>query len=192
METLVVDFNWMKTGMAIRSGIPAEIDDPNFCVDEGTLARIANVVAIRDEIGIDKLPTYQRGLQGAFNAGQRLVHAQQNLRAVRDAGGRIVLGTDAGNALTPHGPSVFWELEAMEAAGLRPDEVIEAATLEGARALGMADQVGSLAPGKVADLLVLDADPRLTVRNFRSVTHVMRAGVLKRQAALQVRSAEPP
>ena len=185
--TLVVDYNWMKSTSSIVHGVPAEIDDPNRCVDEGTLERIGEVDAVRDEMGEENLPSLQRGMQAVFNAGQRLVHAQYNLRAVRDAGGRIVLATDAGNSLTVHGPSVHWELEAMEAAGLAPDEIIRAATLESARALGMAKHIGSLESGKVADLLVLAEDPRLTVRNFRTVSHVMRAGILKPQSELRVR-----
>lgn len=185
--TLVVDYNWMKSTGSIVHGVPAEIDDPNRCVDEGTLARLGEVDAVRAEIGDGNLPTFQRGMQGVFNAGQRLVHSQYNLRAVRDAGGRIVLATDAGNSLTLHGPSVHWELEAMENAGLTPREIIHGATLEGARALGMSEQIGSLEAGKLADLLVLAEDPRLTVRNFRSLTHVMRAGRLKRQSDLRVR-----
>lgn len=185
--TMVVNFNWMKSSGTIYSGVPAEIDDPNHCVDEAMLSWFGQVKAVRAEIGDENLPSLQRGLQGAFNSGKRWAYSELNLQAVRNAGGRIVLGSDAGNSLTVHGPSVNWEMEAMEAAGLSPREVIHAATIEGANAMGMAEQIGSLQEGKVADLLVLAQDPRITVRNFRSLSHVMRAGVLMSQSELQVR-----
>ena len=185
--TMVVNFNWMKSSATILSGVPAEIDDPNHCVDESMLEWFGQAEAVRDEIGVENLPSLQRGIQGAFNSGKRWAYSELNLRAVRDAGGRIVVGTDAGNSLTVHGPSIHWEMEAMESAGLSPREIIHAATIEGANALGMSEQIGSLQEGKIADLLVLADDPRITVRNFRSLSHVMRAGVLKSQLDLQVR-----
>ena len=185
--TLVVNFNWMKSSGTILSGVPTDIDDPNRCVDEAMIARLGEANAVRAEIGEEKLVSLQRLLQGAFNSGQKLAFSQLNLQTIRDAGGRIVLSTDAGNSLTLHGPSVYWEMEAMEAAGLTPGEIIDAATLEGARALGMERQIGSLEAGKMADLLVLEEDPRVTVRHFRSLSHVMRAGSLKKQEDLRVR-----
>lgn len=75
----------------------------------------------------------------------------------------------------------------MESAGLSPREIIHAATIEGANAMGMSKQIGSLQEGKLADLLVLADDPRTTVRNFRSLSHVMRAGVITPQPELRVR-----
>jgi imidazolonepropionase-like amidohydrolase len=107
-----------------------------------------------------------------------------NLRALRDAGVRIVLGTDAGNPLTLHGPSVFVELEAMAAAGMTPAQVLVAATRDAAAAMGRGDDLGVLAKGRVADLLVLPDDPERDVRAFRGVTHVMRAGALHERKAL--------
>ncbi len=101
-----------------------------------------------------------------------------NLRRMRDAGVRVVLGTDAGNPLTLHGPSVFAELEAKHAAGLTPVEVLVAATSHAAAAMGREDDLGRVASGYVADLVVLDADPSADVRALRSITHVIRAGTL--------------
>ncbi len=110
-----------------------------------------------------------------------------NVRTLHAAGVPIVLGTDAGNPLTLHGPSVFVELEAMAAAGLTPRDVLVAATRDAARAIGRGDDLGVLAAGRVADLLVLPADPEHDVRAFRSLTHVMRHGVLHERAALRPR-----
>ena len=53
--------------------------------------------------------------------------------------------------------------------------------------MGRLEDFGTLTAGKIADLLVLDEDPTRDVRAFRSLTHVMRAGVLREQAALRQR-----
>ncbi len=107
-----------------------------------------------------------------------------NLVALHRAGVPIVLGTDAGNPLTLHGPSVFPELEAMEAAGLSPSEVLVSATSKAAAALGRAGDLGRIEPGFVADLVVLTEDPSKSSSAMRSVTHVVRAGTVHRRDQL--------
>jgi len=109
----------------------------------------------------------------------------QNLLALHRAGVPVVFGTDAGNPLTLHGPSVFPELEAMQKAGLEPGAVLRAATMDAARALGRGEELGVIAPGRIADLLVLERDPGRDVAHMRSLTHVMRAGRLHARAMLR-------
>src|SRR5256886_6606777 len=87
----------------------------------------------------------------------------------------IALGTDAGNPLTLHGASVFMELEAMQASGLAPRDVLVAATANAARALGL-DSTGTVTAGAAADLVVLDADPLADIRNVRRIALVVRWG----------------
>ncbi|WP_265587800.1 amidohydrolase family protein [Sphingomicrobium arenosum] len=185
--TMVVARNWGRTIETIAFGEAAEVDDPNRCVDEALLARIAEVETLRAERGEDRLPKAKRLAERAYAHGYARAMMEANLRAVQAAGGRIVLSTDAGNPLTVHGPSILWEMEAMEAAGLAPIAIIEAGTRVAAEAMRMEAEIGTLEPGKVADLLVLSEDPREGVRAFRSLTHVMRAGVLKTQEEYQVR-----
>ena len=98
-----------------------------------------------------------------------------NLRRVRDAGIPIAMGTDAGNPLTLHGASVFHEMEAMGEAGMTPMQVLVASTRTAARAMGRTD-IGTLEPGKLADLVVLDADPLAAVANLRRIRLVARGG----------------
>jgi len=102
--------------------------------------------------------------------------ALANLIKVRDAGIPIAMGTDAGNIGTLHGPSVFREMELMAQAGLTPLEVLRAATVGGAMAMGMGGQIGEVAPGRRADLVLLDADPLADVRNLERIDRVVRAG----------------
>jgi imidazolonepropionase-like amidohydrolase len=156
--------------------------------DEAVLALLDGVhptVAARVRATATLTPRNARVLAGL---DQRLAlegdRMAANVRALRDAGVPIVLGTDAGNPLTLHGPSVFGEMEAMAAAGMTPGEVLRAATHDAARALGRGGDLGLVAAGRIADLLVLPADPEQDVRAFRGLAHVMRNGVLHERAAL--------
>jgi imidazolonepropionase-like amidohydrolase len=118
------------------------------------------------------------------NGARRLETMQKNLVRLHQAGVRVVLGTDAGNPLTLHGPSIFVELEAMQQAGLPAKDVLVAATRDAAEAMGRGADLGLIAAGRIADLLVLDADPEQDVKAFRSLSLVVRAGVLHERAAL--------
>jgi imidazolonepropionase-like amidohydrolase len=100
----------------------------------------------------------------------------QNLRKVWDAGIPVVMGTDAGNIGTLHGPSVFREMEIMTQAGLTPLQVLRSATSNGAKAMGMERETGMLAPGKFADLVILDADPLANVMNLSRIHRVIKDG----------------
>jgi len=81
-----------------------------------------------------------------------------NLRTVWNAGIPVAMGTDAGNVGTLHGPSVFREMALMQDSGLTPLQVLRSATVNGARALRLEAELGTIAPGKLADLVVLSED----------------------------------
>ncbi|HJV22969.1 MAG TPA: amidohydrolase family protein [Holophagaceae bacterium] len=100
----------------------------------------------------------------------------RNLVKVFRAGITVAMGTDAGNIGTLHGPSIFREMAAMEAAGLTPTEVLRTATQGGAALMGHPGDLGRIAPGALADLLLLDADPRLSSRNLARIHTIFRAG----------------
>lgn len=102
-----------------------------------------------------------------------------NLKKVHEAGIPIALSTDAGNPGTIHGISIYDELEAMQQAGLSPSDIILMATRNGAMAMDRAADFGTLEVGKMADLIILEKDPSADASNFRSITHVMRGGVLR-------------
>jgi len=109
---------------------------------------------------------------------------EANLRRLLREGIPIAMGTDAGNPGTVHGPSVYRELEAMQAAGMPPAAVLAAATRNGAIAMGIDRDAGTLEPGKRADLIVLDADPTADAASFRQVRMVMRNGRLYERGEL--------
>jgi len=66
----------------------------------------------------------------------------------------------------------------MAAGGMTPHEVLQVGTMDGARALGMEHDLGSLEPGKLADLMVLDASPLEDIRNTAKIRYVMKNGRL--------------
>ena len=102
--------------------------------------------------------------------------AIRNLRVLHEAGVSIVAGTDAGNIGTPHGPAVFREIELMRAAGLSPLDILTTATVGGARLAGRSDELGTIAPGNLADLVVLDRDPRADIDHWSAVHRVVKGG----------------
>lgn len=77
----------------------------------------------------------------------------------KDHGGRVTVGSDAGYIYKLYGFGYIQELELLQEAGFHPLEVVRAATLHGAEALGMAAEIGSIEPGKRADLVVVAGNP---------------------------------
>jgi imidazolonepropionase-like amidohydrolase len=77
----------------------------------------------------------------------------------KNRGGRVTAGSDSGFIFQLYGFAYIRELELLREAGFHPLEVIRAATLNGAEALGMADKIGSVAIGKMADFVVVEENP---------------------------------
>jgi imidazolonepropionase-like amidohydrolase len=172
----------------LRHQAPA-VDDPNGCVDPETRAKVAETARVtpkpKDGITEEVLANVTK------RYAERDRIAAANLKRVLDAGIPIAMGTDAGNPLTLHGPSVYAEMEAMQAAGLTPMQVLVAATRGGALAMGRDKEIGTVEKGKLADLLVLEADPTADVTNLRKVAWVVRGGVTRPVAELSALASTP-
>jgi len=179
--TLLTSDGYRRMYAAVKGVAPPAIDDPNRCVDEQTWQMIANSPGLVDHPSVR---AYDQD-QNAYRAELEVAFERKvaNLRRVHEAGIPIAMGTDAGNPGTLHGPSIYAELEAMQGAGIEAAEVVLMATRNGALAMGR-DDIGTIAAGKVADLIIVSKNPLDDVKNLRYITHVMRAGRLHRGNAL--------
>ena len=115
---------------------------------------------------------YARAGYGPYFA---LVHEyeKKNLKMIHDAGGIIALAADRS-----FGPTALTELELVVDAGISPFDVIKIATLNAAIFLGKEDQLGSIQTGKLADMVLLDADPTLDITNVKKIAMVIKGGAI--------------
>ena len=102
--------------------------------------------------------------------------ARDNLVRAWKAGVPLVTGTDAGNLLVFHGPTVQHEIALWVEAGIPVEVAIQAATLNAAKSLRAADRFGSIEIGKEATLLVVDGNPLTDVKALEAISFVMFKG----------------
>ena len=149
-----------------------------------------NLVALLDETVapevIARMKTAFATRDPAVAARARSIYAnmQRSLAKLNAAGARIILGSDTGLEDHFFGYAEQRELEQMTAAGMTPAQVIVAATSRSAEFLRLKD-TGTLAPGKRADFLVLDANPLDDIRNTRRIAGIYIGGREIDRAALR-------
>jgi len=100
-----------------------------------------------------------------------------NVRALLERGARVAFGTD-NTGDRPVGASLAAEIEALQEAGLSPEQVIVALTSDAADYLGQSDNLGTIEVGKRADLLIVEGDPVTDPAALRNVVAVVKDGVL--------------
>ena len=131
---------------------------------------------------------------GADSAGRAMFAKRlAQVATMQRAGVRILTGTDAPLRNSPPGFGLHEELTLLARGGMTPFEIIRAATFEPARYLRMLDSAGTIASGKVADLVLLDANPLRDIRNTRRIAGVVANGrYFDRQERLRLlHSANP-
>ena len=96
--------------------------------------------------------------------GKNIDRWMQFVNEYKNAGGRVVTGSDSGFIFKLFGFGYIRELELLQEAGFHPLEVVQAATLNGAELLGMADEIGAITPGRQADIVLVEGNP---VANFK-------------------------
>ena len=130
-------------------------------------------VLTKEEIAALKNKTRQEYQDRTWTWWMKLMTpvAQENLRKIHAAGGILALGTDQTN-----GAAVHREMELLAAAGIPALDVIRIATLNGARFLGKEEQLGSIEEGKLADMVLLNADPAEDIDNAKNIHKVIKNG----------------
>jgi imidazolonepropionase-like amidohydrolase len=137
-------------------------------------------VRCMERFGAPPDPGFRKEAWRAFDASRSMI------AEARHRGVRIALGSDAAHRF-PHVPSAVLELEYFEALGYPPLEVLRAATETAAAAVGRGAEKGRLAPGLIADLLVVDGNPAEGVGILRDpsrISRIYRAGQRVDSAAL--------
>jgi imidazolonepropionase-like amidohydrolase len=143
-------------------------DIERSCGDAEVITSWADLTKIPE----DQLPLYAR-FPPRFTEKAVIL---ANLKRMQDAGVIVAAGTDAGNVGTLHGPSLHREFELMAEAGLTPMQIIVDATRNAARVFSPNPRIGTIESGKLADLVILDADPLGDIRNARQINTVIKEG----------------
>ena len=152
----------------------------NFSYDEliqanpEQLGSISDLKHLTDTIltGRYKAVGITRLRAGATTDSIRMV----NLKKMADAGVIIAAGTDAGNIGTEHASSLFTELKAMQQSGMSNWQVIQSATINGAKVIGKEKEFGSIEKGKKADLVLLNGNPADQLENLQKISLVINKG----------------
>ena len=119
-------------------------------------------------------------MAGRQEAQRRNASADANWSAVSDAGITIIPGTDA----LP-GYSLHHELELYVRAGIPAPEVLRMATLTPSQVMGVTKDLGIIAAGKLADMVVIDGDPAKNIHDTRNITTVIKGGKVYDPAAIE-------
>ena len=166
ITTLIVTEGYDEIfGQAVKlTDIEQQLGDPQVIA---TWSQLAKIPANEIPGGVPP-PNLRESQQTQFT----------NLQLLDSTGIRIVAGTDAGNIGTLHGPAIHREFELMAAAGMRPADILVAATKNGAAVMGREADLGTLQKGKYADIVILDADPLRDIRNARKIYKVIKNGVI--------------
>ncbi len=118
-------------------------------------------------------------------AKEMFAHYERIVGAMHRAGVGLLVGTDVSNPWVYWGFSLHDELANFVESGLTPMEALQAATIEPARFLGATDSLGTLERGKVADMVLLDADPLADIHNTQRIAAVVVRGQLIDSAGRQ-------
>lgn len=134
-----------------------------------------------------------REIEGSFDNFHRLSYFHTTPRQIRnsrvaarqfiDGGAVLAMGTDSGSPLNFHTESAWREIEALVDSGMTPIQAISVSTFGGARALRMGDEIGTVEPGKYADILVVDGNPLAEIRDLGRVVYVVKDGAIQKGRA---------
>jgi imidazolonepropionase-like amidohydrolase len=164
---------WQTPTLTVKR-VRAYQNDPNFINDP----RMKYVPAKTKESWDPSKDFRTRNRTAADYEIQRKLYQKdfEIIRKMHQAGVPFLAGTDLGNAYLFPGFSLHDELELLVQAGLTPKEALQTATINPARFLGLEEHIGTVQKGKMADLVLLDADPLADIRNTTKIHAVIFHG----------------
>jgi imidazolonepropionase-like amidohydrolase len=171
---------------ALKAGYDA-IEHGTFIDDEGLELLLARDVPCVPALYFEQV-SVERGKE--FGLSQRVIDGHQetldggaeSARRILRAGGRLGMGGDYGFAWNPHGDYAKELSFFVDFVGLSPLEVLKCATKTGAEIMGRGHDLGTLEPGKLADVLLVDGDPTTDIRLLQDRSRfraVLQGGVVK-------------
>jgi hypothetical protein len=173
---------WQVPTITVRS-MWSRLDDGKFTSDP----RLAYVGRQTRERWDERTgPIERRWTYAQFDLARQVVSAEQKLVGLMFRSGvPIMAGTDAGNPYCFPGFSLHDELARLVESGLTPLGALQAATIGPAKFMGRAADLGTVEPGKAADLVLLGADPLADIHNTGKILGVWLEGKYFDQAALK-------
>ncbi len=158
----------MSTTAAVFGYIERIGDDASF-LDQPLWKNAVNADIITAQKGPERQRYIESGMSANFKKTNHI--ALGNAKKLHDAGAVLAAGTDRG-----WGPALHMELELLHGAGISLLDITRIATLNNAIYLGRENDLGSIQRGKLADLLLLNADPTKDVKNFQAIAAVYKGG----------------
>jgi enamidase len=187
LRTYAHIFEIPKAITAIESGLDGLVHLPAVTSQPDETERLVRLMEAEGVAASTTLTTFdsmmeiaaEQGDDGLRDAMSGLLDGmKQTLARVNEVDeGLIVLGTDA-----PHLPpadAYHREIELVSEAGLTPERIIQAATRDAAKYLGLGDELGTLEPGMLADLIVVDGNPLADLSVLQEIRSVVKGGEIK-------------
>lgn len=177
--TLVVSGNYRK---AFAQKFPLNKWDMQYA-HATPLASVIDFPHLDDTALTSRYRNYANGAVSRQKTEDSILRT--NLKKLLDGGVTIATGTDAGNIGTQHVSSYFDELEAMQQTGFSFWQLLESSTINGAKAVGKQALVGSIKKDKVADMVLLNANPLESIQNWTKIEAVINKGKIVNRDSLQ-------
>ena len=169
-RTLAVNGTWVDPTFVSTVGYRGVSDEKTLAVigDKENSIDPRRKYLTRELLEFWRIQILAKQLEGQLDWPKLLQQGFADVRAMHGMGVKIVAGTDAAAPNVYPGFSLHEELEMLvKEGGLTPMEAIQSATLEPARMMGLEKDLGTIAPGKLADLVLLDANPLQDIRNTK-------------------------
>jgi Tol biopolymer transport system component/imidazolonepropionase-like amidohydrolase len=181
-----------RSRMTITPTITIQGGYPVLVLEDGAWLDDPRLKSLFPASALDSARALRKGAPNAADLAARaaLVAPQERLvSAVVKGGGRVIAGTDS--PINPYGLSLLLEIEHYVRGGLTPAEAIRTATAVPAEAMGVSADLGTLEPGKLADVTIVDGDPLSSITDLRRTRTVIKDGIVYSVERLLQRPRQP-